>query len=262
MTLAEAQKNIILREEAEFPRLFAHAHETDYGVLFHQQSNADCNDANHAILCPQKISNLGAVLDDIRDFYLTKGLVPLIYPPYVPGYIEENHVVFAQHGWKFVLYDNEYEESRMMVLTEPSVINVPRRLEIRRLHEWDNNIAAAFGKQPNEPYLQVNRDCLRHENFYCFVGYLNGVPVTHTSLYVSPLGCTHFLDFETAEQQRGQGYGREIIHFVTEFCRVQGFPLCYQWPANATSERITTEAGFRVVFTCPGNVRAEYKGEA
>jgi len=252
-------KNIILREEVEFPRLFANVEETNYGLLFYNESNKDCNDANHAWIYPEKMSDPGKALDGIRDFYLAKEITPLIFHPFAPGYFEENRAVFEQHGWEIFSYLEEYSEIRIMVLTEPSSVDVPRRLDIRRLREWDDQIAKAFGQQPEEPYLQVNKACLQHENFYCFVGYLDGKPVTHLSFHVSPLGCTRFDDIETAQTYRGQGYGREMMRYAAEFCRAQGFPQCYQWPANTTSERMTYDAGFRFAFALPGHVGAVYK---
>ena len=99
--------------------------------------------------------------------------------------------------------------------------------------------------------MEVNRHCLQHETFYFFVGFLNAVPVVHVSFHVSPLGCTRFDDIETAEEYRGQGYAREIMHYVTNFCREHQFPLCFQWPANTTSERMSYDAGFRHVFSFP-----------
>lgn len=49
----------------------------------------------------------------------------------------------------------------------------------------------------------------------------------------------------------GNGFAREINKFAANFCINNGLPVAYQSPAHGTSERITSEAGFRVSFTLP-----------
>ena len=131
-------KEIILREEAEFPRLFADVCEKDYGLLFYQERNRECHDANHAILHPGKSDDLAAVLDDIRGFYLQKGITPRIY-----GCFEDERLLLEQRGWSVKLYG----EDKMMLLTQQSQIDTAHRLDIRHLREWDERIAPAFGLQ-------------------------------------------------------------------------------------------------------------------
>ena len=47
-------KEIIAREEQEFPRLFAYSEERPYGILFFNQKIKNHHDSNHAIICPEK----------------------------------------------------------------------------------------------------------------------------------------------------------------------------------------------------------------
>jgi len=83
-------KSNITKAEQEFPRLFTFCEERSYGTLFHNAKIKDHHDSNHAILYPEKISDLGAVLADIRDFYQSKGINPAIYHPPVENYFIDN----------------------------------------------------------------------------------------------------------------------------------------------------------------------------
>ena len=79
-------KEIIAKEEQEFPRLFAFSEERPYGTLFFNQNIKNHHDSNHAIICPDKITDLGGVLDDIREFYQDKEIIPALYHPTVEDY--------------------------------------------------------------------------------------------------------------------------------------------------------------------------------
>ena len=59
----------IKQEEIDFPKRFASYVEKEYGILFYMADNKDSYDGNHACIYPEKITNLGAVLDDITAFY-------------------------------------------------------------------------------------------------------------------------------------------------------------------------------------------------
>ena len=69
-------KNNIIITELEFPKVFTHFICKKYGLLFYNENNKCSHDSNHAILYADKLDNLDAVLDEIRMFYLQKGITP------------------------------------------------------------------------------------------------------------------------------------------------------------------------------------------
>jgi GNAT superfamily N-acetyltransferase len=241
-------KEIILKEENEFPGLFADVQEKSYGLLFFREDNKNSHDSNHAVLYPDKIDNLGGAIDDIKDFYLSRSIVPRIYHPFSPGYFQDNQQLFEQRGWSI----NIWGENRVMLLSKPSMIDMPERLDIRRLHKWDEKITSDIYLASESEYeVEVGKRSLTNENYYLFVGYMDDNLIVLVSLHISPLGCTRFDYIVTAPEHRGQGYGREILHYVTNFCRENRFPNCFQWPAHKSSERMCFDAGFRNSFTFP-----------
>ena len=71
--------NCIYQEEDLFPGRFASREDRPYGVLFYNEINRDSYDSNHALIYRERVEDLDWVLRDIKQFYLEKGLKPIIY---------------------------------------------------------------------------------------------------------------------------------------------------------------------------------------
>ena len=242
INLTDEQKRIIRREENEFPKMFTGYKETQYGILFYNEKNKDSYDSNHAVLYPEHIENLSAVLCEISDFYNAKTIVPSIYHPFVKGYFEKNEKVFIDCGFKIT----NKEGRCVFLLTEESQIVPNESLEIRKLNEWDKRIEEDI-LTPNEQQYEalVCKESMKRIGNHVFVGYKNKKAVVYVIFHVSPLNCTRFDFIVTAKDERGKGYARQIMHQVVNFCRKENVPLPATWFANSTSERLNFEAGFR-----------------
>lgn len=236
---------IILQEELEFPKLFASYVETGYGILFYNEDQKDSYDSNHAVLFPQKVSCLEDAIDEVRDFYLSKGIAPRIYSPLIDGYFEEHKDSFESSG-----YTIEYGgEMSFMLLQEQNTIRADSGLDIVRLIDWDDRIARdIFIPSGEQREIALMKNGLQSEYFYLFAAYLDGVAVAATYLHVSQHGCTRFDYIVTASEHRRRGYARALLSFVVDYCRDNDLPNCYQWPAHPTSTKICYEAGFREMF--------------
>ena len=117
----------IKREENEFPKRFASYVEKDYGILFYMEDNKDSYDGNHACIYPEKITDLGAVLDEIAVFYAGLGIRASIYHPFVKDYYKDNEEILKVHGYTYT----PEEEHRVMLLTAENQIAAPKRLDIQ-----------------------------------------------------------------------------------------------------------------------------------
>lgn len=241
--------DIILREEIEFPKLFASYLETDYGILFYNEDEKDSYDSNHAILFPDRASCLDGAINDVTEFYLSKGIVPRVYSPLIDGFFEKHRNSFEKRGYTI----ERYEDMCFMLLEQENTIRVDSKLDIVRLSRWDARIGNdIFIPNSEKREIEVVRNSLRSEDYYLFVGYLDGVAVTTTSFHISQYGCTRFDYITTAREYRQRGYARELIGFVVDYCRERNLPNCYQWPAHPASAKICHEAGFRGLFRRQG----------
>lgn len=257
MKLTEEQKTIIRREEYEFPKLFTHFRETEYGILFYNEQNKESHDSNHAVIYPDRIDNLSSVLKEIADFYNKKSIVPAIFHPCVKGYFLKNEKTFAEQGFK-ITYGKSH---RISVLSEKSQIIPNGSLDIQKLTEWDRRIADDILKPNDEDYeIPVGEATMKHKGSHLFVGYRGEKAVVYVLFHVSALGCTRFDYIDTAKNERGKGYARQISHRVMEFCLKENLPLPATWFANFTSERLNFEAGFRPSDLWIESGYAEFEG--
>lgn len=243
-TKQEALVNSIKREENEFPKWFASYVEKDYGILFYMEDNKDSYDGNHACIYPEKITDLGAVLDDIAAFYRKLGMRASIYHPFVSDYFKDNEGILNAHGFTYT----PEEEHRVMLLTAENEITTQKRLDIRVLQEWEERVATDILIPSGEPWeVDVTRKRMAQEGTYLFVGYLDGKAVVYTDIHKSEYGNTRFDYIVTAKEHRGKAYASELLSFVIEYCKENNFPMCWQWAGP--SEHICYRAGFREAFS-------------
>lgn len=232
------------QEETDFPKHFASYVEKEYGILFYMENNKDSYDGNHACIYPHKITDLGGVLDNIKQFYKRLGIRASIYHPFEKDYFKRNEEILKAHGYTYTPEDDH----RVMILTEENQIITPKRLDIRVLNEWDDRVATDILIPSGEPWeVEVTKKRVENEGAYLFVGYLDGKAVVYMDIHKSELGNTRFDYIVTAKEHRGNGYASELSSFVTDYCRENQFPICWQWAGP--SEHIFYQAGFREVFT-------------
>lgn len=240
-------KEAIAKEEQEFPRLFAYSEERPYGTLFFNPKIKDHHDSNHAVICPEKITNLGSVLDDIKEFYQAKEITPALYHPSVEDYFIQNARTLKAHGFEFMTA----LDARIMTLETAEIKPTSGKLDIRQIKELHLIENGSYFIEQDEYLTEIYRNCINKENHYLFVGFYEDKPVSLLSFHVSQYGCTRFDEMKTADAYKGNGFAREMNKFAAKFCVENNVPTAYQWPAHGTSERITSEAGFRVSFTLP-----------
>jgi len=234
----------IKQEEIDFPKRFASYVEKEYGILFYMEDNKDSYDGNHACIYPQKITDLGAVLDDISAFYKRFGIKASIYHPFEKDYFRNNEEILNAHGYTYTAEDDH----RVMLLTEVNRIRSEKRLDIRVLSEWDERVATDILIPSGEPWeVDVTKKRVEQEGTYLFVGYLDDKAVVYTDIHKSEYGNTRFDYIVTAKESRGKGYASELLSFVVEYCKENDFPMCWQWAGP--SEHICYQAGFRETFT-------------
>lgn len=240
----EQLSNGIKQEEIDFPKRFASYEEREYGILYYMKDNKDSYDGNHACIYPERISDLGFVLDDIRDFYARLGIPASIYHPYVKNYFNDNKDLLDSHGY---VHESK-PDHRVMLLTAENNIQKTSRLKIDVCTEWDERVANDILIPSGEPWeIDVTKKRLQQDGTFLFVGSINGNAVVYTDIHISDHGNTRFDYIVTSKDHRGKGYASELLSFVVEYCKENRFPMCWQWAGP--SERICYQAGFREAFT-------------
>ena len=255
------QKEIILAEEAESPdSTFADSIRTEEYTAFYFEKCIELHEGNHAIIYPDKITNLAKVLDEIRDIYAKINRKAAIFHPLDEkyyNYFEENRNIIEKCGWEITLN----EDYQFMTLSGENTIkrkNSIDYLDIRLLDKWDERIGTDI-IIPSEEYWELestkkfadNILNKNKKNNFLFVGYINEngreKAVIYSTIHKSyKYDCVGFNYILCSKDYRGRGYGSEMISYIADFCRDNNFNNCFQWAGP--SEHIVRRAGFRDIF--------------
>lgn len=240
------EKTFILEEDL-FPKLITNYQERPYGILFYNESNKISYDSNHAVIYKDQIEHLEKVLEDIINFYQSKSIHPSIYQATQDeGYFEEHKHVFNKMGFKVWTE----RPAKFMVLEGDNEIDVSKSLTIKLINEWDERIASDICIPSAEAYeIEVFKNAINHKAAKVFVGFKDDEAKVILSMHESDLGCVRFDYILVSKNERKHGYGKEMISYVTEYCKQHKLENCYLWPAHEVSERISHQAGFRYIFT-------------
>jgi len=234
----------IKKTENSFPMLFSTYIKKEYGILFYDLDNKNSFDSNHVILFNNKCK-LSDALREINNFYLTKDIVPRIYQSFTDGFFEKNKKIFESEGYEIKYFG----KNKYMVLSEKNQIIKNGRLNVRQINHLDEKIEEDIFNSSGEEYeINVFKKSLKQKNVFVFAGYVQDKAVTITKFHISENNCTRFDYILTANDERKNGYARELLSYVVDFCTENKIYNCYQWPAHATSERLCYEAGFRTLF--------------
>lgn len=193
-------RECILKEEAEYPKLFSLYSEEEFGIMFYCEKNKELHESNHAILYPERINDLGRTLDIITKFYMNKNIKPTIFHPFIPNYFEDNKSIFKKNGYDVTINENY----RFMILSEQNTIQLKNSLEIKRISEWDDRIANDIIIPCGEIWeIESTKVLIKNKNAYLFVGYVDDIAVTYTILHTSNNDCTRFDYILTSKHHRG-----------------------------------------------------------
>lgn len=243
MNQNELRENII-KTERDYPSEFSKRVRKSYGELCYNDEQKGFNLANRGILYPEKITDLRLTLENVRQFYLNKGIAPRLFQSFSDGFMMENSLIFRSSGFDILTRGT----IKVMLLTEKSVIEMKEDLDIREVDEWDERLAFDIFI-PNNNFQSLTEIKRNVENPKCrvFVAYKDDRAVSAASLYMGDHGVATINFLETAEEIRGRGYARELVSEMIKPYRNSTVPL-YLMPYNSTSEKLAFDAGFREVF--------------
>lgn len=241
----DLKKRIELEEDL-FPKIFTNYIDKEYGGLFYNEGNKVSYDSNHALIYKDKVVNLEKTLNDITDFYMSKGINPNIYQASEDnGYFESNEEIFLSCG-----YNVWTEESLdLMVLANENRITKTKNLDIKIVSEWDERIATDICIPCEEEYeIEVIKSGIKAKNEIVFVAYKNDKAVAITYIHTSEFDVCRYDYILVAKGERNKGYARELVSYVVEYCKDKNIENCFTWPAHRGSQKILEEAGFESFF--------------
>lgn len=217
---------------------------------YYMTENKNSYDGNHACIYPEKITDLGAVLDDIIAFYKRLGIRATIFHPFEKDYFKKNIKIINDHGYTYTAEDDH----RVMLLTAENRIKTQKRLDIRVLKSWDERVATDILISSCEPReVEVTKKRIEQSETYLFVGYIDGKAVVYADIHKSEYENTRFDYIVTAKEHRGNGYASELLSFMVEYCKKNDFSMCWQW--TFMLEHIYYNAGFREAFAMEAGLR-------
>lgn len=233
----------IFKEEDLFPREFASYETRDYGLLFYDEFNKDSYDSNHAVIVQDKITDLDAVLCDIKEFYQSKGQSPIVYQAIAEeGYFVKNKELFEKHGFK--VWE---EEQHFMVPVEENKLVTNPEISVKRVKEWEEAFAVEIFEKAEEPWeIGVAKKMIQNPNTIFFVAFYKNHPVGMTYGHERDGVCRYDYILVSKECRR-IGVARALMNALVEYCKVQNIKNCSLWPAGESAEKIYLEAGFRTV---------------
>ena len=233
----------IFVEEDMFPREISQYEVREYGFLFYNADEKDSFDSNHALIFKKKIHDIDYVLNDIKDFYLGKVIVPSIYQSIdEEGYFLLIGEKLEEHGFK-----HWTESQNFMVLSEDNRIEPNHKIIVRKITEWKDEYGVEIFQKADEPWEMAPMKCaLKNSNTLFFVAFIDEKPVGMMHGHVTDGICR--VDYLlVSKEYRKMGVGKTITHFLVEYCNENRVKTCFLWPDDEYAEKIYYEAGFRTV---------------
>ena len=235
----------IVSTELEYPKYVCRHEHREFGILYYDDADRTNPNLNHAVLGPDRITDLKAVLAEIRDFYLDRGIQPRVRQPFTSGYFLDHADELRTSGYDIQLF----APTRFMLLTSENRIPHQRELTIRELHQWDPRVADdILIPDGNIDAVEQIRRNIAGNRYRVLVGYLGERAVSLAILFYGDHGVARVAMAETVSELRGRGYARELISAVVARHRQESVMPLYVWPHNVTAEKIFREAGFVDLF--------------
>lgn len=225
--------------EIAFPQAFSYLTERTYGLLFHNLSNAESHDSNHAVILDTEHAD--QAVDNILDFYRGLELTPRIYQGFLPDEAEVLWPILRAKGFRVEMREDRFFERR-----GPCTIPPARSVEIRRMREVTPALADLIRSGEGGDWTaKVLERHLRSENLHLLAAFAGGKPVSMGSLEVFPAaGVARIDNVLTHPNHRRKGYARAIIHDLVERCVRPGSCSQYTYASDPTAIRIYKQAGF------------------
>lgn len=238
-------KERILKTELDFPKYISNSMAASFGMFYWDEWDKENHSLNHALLYPDRVTDLQSVLSEIAEFYLSRGIQPRIHQPYTTGYFLDHANELRINGYDVKLYP----PTQFMILSEEKPSNACSALSIKELEDWDPRIATdILIPDGNEKEVELTKRNIYGDRYRVLVGYLREKAVSMATIFYGDYGVARLDSTETAEELRGRGYASELVSAIVQMHRRESDMPLYLWPQNVTAGKIFRKAGFKLLF--------------
>lgn len=239
-------KDQILETENEFPKYIVNSLNLDWATFYWDDLDKENAMFNHAIIHPQKVSDLSSSLAEVTKFYKGRGIRPRLFQPYTTGYFMEHADEFRRGGYDVQLFP----ATQFMLLCHEFKLSKKEGYEIQKLTQWDPKIAHDILIPDGNPgTAEQLRRIIGGKHYDVFAGYLEGSPVCVATVFYGDHNIARLSFAETVGPLRGQGYAKALVQeLVTAHRETFDLPM-YTQTNNISAQKLFLKSGFEPVFT-------------
>lgn len=227
----------LIKFENNYAEVQANVIEKTYGKIFYDKNNPFSYDSNHAFIFEDTDYDLA--MNDIVNFYESIAITPRVYT------FTRNNSDVGQY-LENQGFNKSIEKICFFVQKNKIVIDIPKTIEFKRVNHIDETIYELFqsdNEQGEWGYKALIKS-IDKEHFYLFGGYDdNSNLVCIASLYKQH-DISRINDVFTKKDNRGNGYGSQLINFITDFNDKNLKTISYLYANNPNAIRIYIKAGY------------------
>jgi hypothetical protein len=199
----------IIKFENNFAEIQSTVIEKPYGKIFYDKNNPLSYDSNQAFI--NEDSDYEFAMKDIVNFYKSIAITPRVYT------FTRNESTVGQY-LESKGFTKSLEEICFYVQKNKRIIDIPLTIHIKRLNHIDKTIYELLSsdKEHGEWGYKSLIKSIDKEDFYLFGGYDDEKLICIASLYKKN-DISRINDVFTKEDKRGNGYGSQLINFITDF---------------------------------------------
>jgi GNAT superfamily N-acetyltransferase len=227
----------IIKFENNFAEIQSNVIEKPYGKIFYDQKNPLSYDSNHAFIKEDTDYDLAII--DIVNFYEGIAITPRVYTftrnkSEVGKYLESK-------GFK-----KSIEEICFFVQKNKVLIDIPETIEIKRLKHIDETIFELLNSDNEEGEwgFKSLEKSISKENFYLFGGYDDTSELVCIASLYKRDDISRINHVFTKKDKRGNGYGSQLINFITDFNDKTLKTISYLYAHNPDAIKIYKKSGY------------------
>ncbi|WML44322.1 GNAT family N-acetyltransferase [Neobacillus sp. PS3-40] len=229
----------IIKFENNYAEIQANVIEKTYGKIFYDKNNPFSYDSNHALI--NENTDYDSAIKDMVNFYESIAITPRVYT------FTKNISAVGQY-LETQGFNKSIEEICFFVQKNKIIIDIPKTIDFKRLKQIDETVYELFQSDSDQGewgYKALIKS-IDKEHFYLFGGYVDNNLVCIASIYKQN-DISRINDVFTKKDKRGNGYGSQLINFITDFNDKNLKTISYLYANNHDAIKIYKKAGYEEI---------------